>query len=66
VTQIFGNHSTKYGYDFRVIRENMTTDGYQGGRFFFDGTYTSPASNSSSTVRNVYGRDVAAFLLGIP
>jgi hypothetical protein len=66
VTQIIGNHSTKYGYDFRVIRENFTSDGYQGGRFFFDGTYTSPASNSSSTIRNAYGRDVAAFLLGIP
>src|SRR5262249_35236918 len=35
-------------------------------RFFFDGVYTSPASNSSSTIRNAYGRDVAAFLLGIP
>jgi len=66
VTQIFGNHSTKYGYDFRVIRENFTSDGYQGGRFFFDGTYTSLASNSSNTIRNTYGRDVAAFLLGIP
>src|SRR5215475_8700236 len=66
LTKIFGNHATKYGYDFRVIRENFTSDGYQGGRFFFDGVYTSPASNSSSTIRNAYGRDVAAFLLGIP
>src|SRR5215470_7358115 len=66
VTQIFGNHSTKYGYDFRVIRENFSSDGYQGGRFFFDGVFTSPASNSTSTIQNAYGRDVAAFLLGIP
>jgi carboxypeptidase family protein len=66
VTQILGKHSTKYGYDFRVIRENMTTDGYQGGRFFFNGAFTSPASNSSSTIQNTYGRDVAAFLLGVP
>jgi hypothetical protein len=66
VTQIVGNHSTKYGYDFRVIRENFTSDGYQGGRFFFDGVFTSPASNSSAAIRNAYGRDVAAFLLGIP
>ena len=34
--------------------------------FFFDGTFTAPASNSSSTLRNVFGRDVAAFLLGVP
>src|SRR5215510_11643455 len=66
VTQIFGNHATKYRYDFRVIRENRTTDGYKGGRFFFDGVFTSPASNSSSAIRNTYGRDVAAFLLGLP
>jgi hypothetical protein len=66
VTQIFGNHATKYGYDFRVIRENRTTDGYKGGRFFFDGAFTTQASNANSTQRNTYGRDVAAFLLGLP
>jgi hypothetical protein len=66
MTQIFGNHTAKYGYDLRVLRENFASDGYKGGRFFFDGTFTSPASNSSSTLRNAYGRDVAAFLLGIP
>jgi len=65
MTQIVGNHTFKYGYDFRVLRENFASNGYQGGRFFFDGLYTSPASNSSSTIRNQYGRDVAAFLLGI-
>ncbi|HKX31522.1 MAG TPA: carboxypeptidase regulatory-like domain-containing protein [Blastocatellia bacterium] len=66
MTMIFGNHTAKFGYDLRVLRENFTSDGNQGGRYFFDGTYTSPASNSSSTERNLYGRDLAAFLLGIP
>lgn len=66
MTQVFGNHTAKYGYDLRILRENFTGDGYQGGRFFFDGRYTSPASNSGSTTRNRYGRDVASFLLGIP
>nr|MDQ3013340.1 carboxypeptidase-like regulatory domain-containing protein [Acidobacteriota bacterium] len=66
LTRVFGNHSTRSGYDVRVLRENLTTDGYQGGRFFFDGTYTTPASNSSTALRQLYGRDVAAFLLGIP
>ena len=56
----------EHGYDFRVVRENFSTDAYKGGQFFFDGTFTAPASNSSSTLRNVFGRDVAAFLLGIP
>jgi hypothetical protein len=66
LTQVVDNHTLKYGYDFRVVRENFSTDAYKGGQFFFDGTFTAPASNSSSTLRNVFGRDIAAFLLGIP
>jgi hypothetical protein len=75
MTQIWGSHTFKYGYDFRVLRENFTTDGYQGGRFFFDGTYTTitttTTTNSNNQTnadrnRNAYGRDVASFLLGIP
>lgn len=66
LTQIFGNHTARYGYDLRVLRENFISNGYQGGQFFFDGTFTSVASNSSSTLRNAFGRDIAAFLLGIP
>lgn len=75
MTQIHGNHTFKYGYDYRVLRENFTTNGYKGGRYFFDGTYTSidttTTTNSNNQTnanrnRNVYGRDLAAFLLGIP
>ena len=66
LTQVVDDHSLRYGYDLRVVRENFSTDAYKGGQFFFDGTFTAPASNSSSTLRNVFGRDIAAFLLGIP
>jgi hypothetical protein len=66
VTQIFGDHSFKYGYDFRRLHETFYTDGYGSGRFFFDGTYTMQASNSGSTQANRLGRDLAAFLLGVP
>jgi len=66
MTQVIGNHTAKYGYDLRVLRENFISNGYQGGRFFFDGMFTAPASNSSSTLRNAFGRDIAAFLLGVP
>ncbi|MEO8436213.1 MAG: carboxypeptidase-like regulatory domain-containing protein [Pyrinomonadaceae bacterium] len=66
MTQVIGNHSAKYGYDLRILRENFISNGYQGGQFFFDGLYTSPASNSSTTLRNTFGRDIAAFILGIP
>ncbi len=66
VTQIVGNHTARYGYDFRNTRENFITNNYQGGAFTFDGVYTAPASNSNTATRNAYGRDVAAFVLGIP
>ncbi len=66
VTQIFGQHTLKYGYDYRHLREQFDSDGYTSGRFLFDGTYTAQASNSSSTLRNAAGLDIAAFLLGIP
>ncbi len=66
ITQVFDNHNVKYGYDLRVVRENFSSNGYQGGQFFFDGLYTAPASNSSTTLRNAFGRDIAAFMLGVP
>lgn len=66
LTKIFGNHTAKLGWDLRIVRENFISNGYQGGRLFFDGTYTSPASNSSTALRNAFGRDIAAFLLGTP
>lgn len=66
LTQIFGNHTLKYGYDYRNLRERFRTEGYSAGRFFFDGTYTMQASNSGATQRDRAGRDLAAFLLGVP
>lgn len=66
VTQIFGDHTFRYGYDYRQLKEKFESNGYNAGRFLFDGTYTTPASNSSAALRNAYGRDLAAFLLGIP
>jgi Carboxypeptidase regulatory-like domain len=66
MTQLFGNHTARYGYDFRLTRENFVSNNYQGGQFTFDGVFTSPASNSNTATRNAYGRDVAAFVLGLP
>ena len=36
LTQVVDNHTLKYGYDFRVVRENFSTDAYKGGQFFFE------------------------------
>ncbi len=66
LTQIMGNHIFRYGYDFRLLKEKNETNGFRSGRFQFDGTYTVQASNTSSALRSAYGRDLAAFLLGIP
>ncbi len=69
VTQVTGSHTFKYGYDLRRLRENFLSNGFNAGRFQFDGTYTVQASsgtNASAALRNAYGRDLAAFLLGIP
>ncbi|HEX8250762.1 MAG TPA: hypothetical protein VF599_21490, partial [Pyrinomonadaceae bacterium] len=66
LTQIFGNHTLKYGYDYRKLWENRTTNGYNAGRFLFTGAFTAPASNSNATNVNALGRDLASFLLGIP
>lgn len=66
MTQLLGNHTARYGYDLRVSRENFISNNYQGGQFSFDGVFTSPASNSNTATRNAYGRDVAAFILGLP
>ncbi len=66
ITQIFGNHSIKYGWDYRNLRERFSTAGYSSGRFLFDGTYTMQASNSGATQRDRPGRDLASFLLGLP
>jgi hypothetical protein len=66
VTQIRGDHTFKYGYDFRRMHETFDYAGYAAGRFQFQGTYTMQNSSSGSTERDRVGRDLASFLLGIP
>ena len=69
LTQVAGAHTLKYGYDFRRLRETFGSKGFNAGRLLFDGNYTVQASsgtNASTALRNTYGRDIAAFLLGLP
>lgn len=68
-TQVFGNHTLRYGYDFRRLYETRQTNGLNAGNFTFSGTYTMLASNSGSSATTgsaAVGRDLASFLLGIP
>lgn len=64
-TQILGNHTVKYGFDYRNLRERFSTLGNATGRFSINGIYTAPASNSSSALQQRPGRDIASFLMGI-
>lgn len=66
ITQIFGNHTLRYGYDYRRLHETFDYQGDAAGRFTFQGTYTMQNSSSGNTERDRPGRDWASFLLGIP
>ena len=50
------------GYDWRQLRQTEINQGWRGGAYAFDGTYT----RASSTAVNQYGQGIAAFMLGIP
>lgn len=65
VTFLSGNHTFKFGYDYRQLHETFESGGYAAGRFTVGGLYTAQASNSSATLRNNPGMEIASFLLGI-
>jgi carboxypeptidase family protein/TonB-dependent receptor-like protein len=62
LTKTFSGHTVKAGYDWRSLRQNEVNEGFKGGAFQFDSTYTRAASN----VAGRYGQGIAAFLLGLP
>jgi hypothetical protein len=63
VTKIWGAHTARAGYDFRHQIWNVTSSGYPGGRFQFNGAYTR-ATNAAAT--NDRAQVWAQFLLGLP
>ncbi len=63
VTKIWGAHTARAGYDFRHQIWNVTSAGYPGGRYQFNGAYTR-ASNSAA--QNDRAQSWAQFLLGLP
>ncbi len=65
LTQIWGNHTLKYGYDFRRLHETFDYQGFGAGTFTIQGTYTMQHQASGNTERDRPGRDWASFLLGI-
>jgi hypothetical protein len=63
LTRMWGAHTARAGYDFRMQRWNITNRGYPGGRFQFNGAYTR-ANNAAPT--NDRAQSWAQFLLGLP
>jgi hypothetical protein len=63
LTKVWGEHTVRTGYDFRLQQWKIVSDGYPGGRFAFNGAYTR-ASNSAAT--NDRAQSWAQFLLGLP
>lgn len=71
-THIVGDHTLRYGYDYRRLGEGRTTNGNNAGNFTTTGTYVTQASSGSLITTNssingpgAVGRDLASFLLGI-
>jgi len=63
LTKIFGAHTARAGYDFRLQKWNIVNDGYPGGRFQFNGAYTRATNGAALNDR---GQSWAQFLLGLP
>jgi len=62
--RVQGNHTLKFGGDFRQYRLNTFTAGASTGTFSFSNNYDKSSSSASSTVTT--GQDFAAFLMGLP
>ena len=63
LTKMWGDHTSRAGYDFRAQRWVIENDGFPGGRFQFNGAYTR-ASNAAAL--NDRAQSFAQFLLGLP
>ena len=63
LTKLFhGGHSLRFGYDFRVYRENNINPASQAGTYTFNSDYTRQTDSSSGQI----GQGLAALLLGQP
>jgi hypothetical protein len=63
LTKVWNGHTTRAGYDLRLQQWTIVNDGYPGGRFAFNGSYTR-ANNSAAL--NDRAQSWAQFLLGLP
>jgi hypothetical protein len=64
LVKVAGNHTFKWGGDFRDYRQSAFTDGNAAGLFKFSTNFTNgPLSNAAASP---LGQDLASLLLGLP
>ncbi len=67
LTKIWGGHSVRFGYDFRVYQENRRDQTFQAGQYNFDNQWTRLNDlNPSLPIEQVQAQAMAALLLGQP
>ncbi len=64
LTKISGRHSTKYGVEYRLMRETAFNYGFAAPQLLFAGTYTrGPLDNAAAAP---IGQGMASMMFGIP
>ncbi|MDX2043915.1 MAG: carboxypeptidase-like regulatory domain-containing protein [Acidobacteriota bacterium] len=67
MTRIFGSHSTRFGYDFRVYQENRSPVEFKLGELQFNNNFTRiNDQNPAIPVDQNRAQSIASLLLGIP
>jgi hypothetical protein len=66
VTQVFGQHTLRYGADIRQHLRTSTSPGASAGSFAFDNLYTRKNDDTAVAPAGSLGLSWAAFALGVP
>jgi hypothetical protein len=67
LTKLWGGHSLRLGYDYRVYQENRIDQTFQAGQYTFNNDFTRQNDqNPSLPVEQLQGQGLAALLLGQP
>ncbi len=66
VTTVLGPHTLRYGFAYRIYRNNTFNLGNSSGNFNFDATWTRGPLDNSPTSPSQLGQSFASFLYGLP
>lgn len=67
ITKLWGGHSMRFGYDYRVYQENRRDQAYQTGQYTFNNDFTRVNDqNPSLPIEQLQAQGMAALLLGLP